>query len=272
MPRFAVTVDDRRIEIAFDDGGVNLLSSEALRELRSVILSRRSAEGPKNGEESSPVERDASQRGGSSAVLRHSAAPPAQDDTVSGPRVLIFRSSHRHIFAAGADMAEMQRFTPLEAAEFARLGQETFAAIEKLPVATVAIIDGDCFGGALDLVMSFDLRFATPRSRFSHPGARLGIVTGFGGTTRWRKLLEPPAARALFLGNPVLGAADALELGLVDRVGDDFSSELRRLEELDPRTMQFVKELTIHAGRLSRSELRLVAERLRHIYFGNDQR
>jgi enoyl-CoA hydratase/carnithine racemase len=263
MPRFAVAGDDRRIEIAFDDGGVNLLSSEALRQLRNVVESvgrgvfpsRRRPEGT-----------------GSFAALRHSVAPPAQDDTTTAPRVLVFRSAHASIFAAGADMAEMQRFTPLEAAEFARLGQETFAAIETLPMATVAIIDGDCFGGALDLVMSFDLRFATPRSRFSHPGARLGIVTGFGGTSRWRKLLEPPAARALFLGNPVLGAAEAQELGLVDRVGDDFGSELRTLEALDTATLQFVKELTIHANRLSRSELLLVAERLGHIYFGNDER
>ncbi|HYM59733.1 MAG TPA: enoyl-CoA hydratase/isomerase family protein, partial [Thermoanaerobaculia bacterium] len=189
-----------------------------------------------------------------------------------GPRgpiqILLFRSSHPHIFAAGADMSEMRRFTPLEAAEFARLGQETFAEIERLPMATVAIIDGDCFGGALDLVMSFDLRFATPRSRFSHPGSRLGIVTGFGGTSRWRKILDRAAARTLFLGNPVMSAAEAKEIGLVDRVGDDFSADLDRIESLDASTLQFVKELTIHADRLSRSELLLVAERLGHIYFG----
>ena len=52
--------------------------------------------------------------------------------------------------AAGADMAEMARFTPLDAYEFARLGQETFAAIERMPCLTIATIDGDCFGGALD--------------------------------------------------------------------------------------------------------------------------
>ncbi len=241
MPRFAVTRDDRRIDIAFDDGGVNLLSSDALRELRDLVAGLRG-----------------------SGVARRDTAEPRDHATA---QLFVFSSAHASIFAAGADMAEMQHFTPLEAAEFARLGQETFAAIERLPMATVAVVDGDCFGGALDLVLSFDLRFATPRSRFSHPGAKLGIVTGFGGTSRWRKVLDRAAARTLFLGNAVLGAAEAHELGLVDRVGDEFTGELRRLESLDAGTVQFVNELTIHGDRLGRSEMLLVAERLGHIYF-----
>ncbi len=232
MPRFAVTRGDRRIDVAFDDGGVNLLSSDALRELADIVR-----------------------------AISGSGMDPS-------PRILVFRSSHAHIFAAGADMAEMQRFTALDAAEFSRLGQETFAAIERLPIVTVAIVDGDCFGGALDLVLSFDLRFATPRSRFSHPGGKLGIVTGFGGTSRWRKVLDRSAARSLFLGNPVLSAADAHQIGLVDGMGADFASDLGRIESLDWHALRFVKELTIRGGRLSQSELLLVANRLGHIYFG----
>ena len=156
--------------------------------------------------------------------------------------------------AAGADMAEMARFTGAEAAEFSRLGQETFAAIERMPCLTIAAIDGDCFGGALDLVLSFDLRFATERSRFSHPGARLGIVTGFGGTSRWRKVLDSRAARRLFLLNEILSASDALSLGLIDALGVP-----PPIPPLDPATVQMVKELTIHGERLSQRELVLLA-------------
>ena len=146
---------DAAVEIIFDDGGMNLLSAAALRELQEAIA------------EIAPI--------------------------------VVFRSGRPGLFAAGADMAEMRDFTPRQAEEFARLGQELFAAIEKLPSITVALIDGDCFGGALDLAMAFDFRFATPRSRFSHPGARLGIATGFGGTTRWRKVMGRPAAQAMFI-------------------------------------------------------------------------
>jgi enoyl-CoA hydratase len=219
MARF--TVHDNAI--VFDDGGMNLLSSDALRELAEVIAS------------------------------------------VKTP-LLIFKSGRDHIFAAGADMAEMSRFTPFQAFDFASLGQSVFDAIEKLPCVTIAMVDGDCFGGALDLILSFDLRFATPRSRFSHPGAKLGIVTGFGGTSRWRKVLSPPAARRLFLGNPVLSAEEAREVGLVDRVDESFDDELARLATLDPGTTRFVKELTIHGRHLGDADLRLLAERLAALY------
>ena len=200
----------KRVDYVFDDGGMNLLSSSALRAIRDALPS------------------DAS--------------------------LFVFRSGRPSLFAAGADMAEMQRFTPWEAYEFARLGQEVFAAIERLPCVTVALIDGDCFGGALDLVLAFDLRFATPRSRFAHPGARLGIVTGFGGTSRWRGLLTRRAANQLFLANRVFSADEALEMGLVDRVAESHEEELARIAAMD---LVMIKELTIHADGLSRSELLL---------------
>ena len=180
--------------------------------------------------------------------------------------ILVLRSGRPHIFAAGADMVEMRAFGPREAEEFARLGQELFAAIERLPMITVALIDGDCFGGALDLVLAFDLRFATSRSRFAHPGGKLGIVTGFGGTSRWRKAIDRAAARRLFLGNERLTAAEAMEAGLVDRVAESFDDELRRLQSLDPATTRVLKELSRHADSLSQSELMLLAERLGALY------
>jgi enoyl-CoA hydratase len=214
MPRFIVDGD----AITFDDGGMNLLSSAALRELRDVVAAHRR------------------------------------------PR-LLFRMTR----AAGADMNEMARFTPLQAADFARLGQETFAAIERLPCLTVAMIDGDCFGGALDLVMAFDLRLATARSRFSHPGAKLGIVTGFGGTSRWRRVIDPAAARRLFLTNEILSAEDAHAIGLINSLIGGLGEP--ELPQLDPATVRFVKELTIHGERLGQRDLVLLSERLGQFYF-----
>jgi enoyl-CoA hydratase/carnithine racemase len=198
-------------EHVFDDGGMNLLSSRALREIGYAV-----------------------------AQLR-------------GCSAWVFKSGRPHIFAAGADMAEMQRFSATDAYEFARLGQEVFAAIERLPFLTVALIDGDCFGGALDLIFAFDFRFATPRARFAHPGARLGIVTGFGGTSRWRRVISRPAANQLFLANRVLNAEEALQMKLVDRVADPavILSEAKDLELRDPS----LKELVLHSERLSRQEL-----------------
>ena len=209
-----------RSELVFDDGGMNLLSSGALRRIRESL--------------------------------------PGGDVSL-----FVFRSGRPHIFAAGADMAEMERFGAREAEEFARLGQELFADIERLPCVTVALIDGDCFGGALDLVLAFDFRFATPRSRFAHPGARLGIVTGFGGTSRWRKVVSRRAANQLFLANRTLSAEEALEAGLVDRVGESHEEDLERLESLEPATVRMVKMLTDAGTGHAREELLLLARRLR---------
>lgn len=229
-----------RREFVFDDGGMNLLSSNALRAIRASVAELL----------------------GSWVAESH----PATQQPSNPATLFLFRSGRPHIFAAGADMAEMQRFSAFDAEEFARLGQELFEAIENLPFLTVALIDGDCFGGALDLVLSFDLRFATPRSRFAHPGARLGIVTGFGGTSRWRKVMTRNAANQLFLANRVLSAEEALRLGIVDRVGESHEEELQRLEALDSNVVQLVKTLTNHADRLSREELLLLARRLGAIY------
>jgi enoyl-CoA hydratase/carnithine racemase len=200
--------------ITFDDGGMNLLSSEALRELGKVVGSQLS---------------------------------------------VVLRSGRPNLFSAGADMAEMARFSALDAWDFARLGQEVFDTIERMPGLTVALIDGDCFGGALDLALAFDLRFATPRARFAHPGARIGIVTGFGGTSRWRKVLTRAAANQLFLANRVFTAEEALAMNLVDRVADSHDAELARLKTLDPARTEMVKTLTRSADRVSRRELLLLA-------------
>ena len=219
-----------RREYVFDDGGMNLLSSNALRRIREAVVSCQLS------------------------VLSDSQTTDNRPPTT----LFVFRSGRPHIFAAGADMAEMQRFTAYDAYRFAQLGQELFADIERLPCLTVALVDGDCFGGALDLVLSFDLRFATPRSRFAHPGAKLGIVTGFGGTSRWRGVINRRAANQLFLANRILTADEALAMNLLDRVAESHDDELRRLESVDVR---MVKELTIHANALSRSQLLQLAKR-----------
>jgi len=211
MQRFRVDGDT----ITFDDGGMNLLSSDALRELREVV----------EGQARAPI--------------------------------LHWRMTR----AAGADMSEMAEFSARDAEEFARLGQETFSAIERLPMLTIAHVDGDCFGGALDLILAFDLRFASERSRFSHPGAKLGIVTGFGGTSRWRRVIDSPNARRLFLANPILSAQEALDAGLIDAIGDPATQQ-----PSNPATIAFLKDLIRHRDSLTQSQLALLAERLGALY------
>jgi enoyl-CoA hydratase len=161
-------------------------------------------------------------------------------------RVVSFESGRPGLFAAGADMVEMSRFGPAEAARFSRRGQELFQRIEACPALTVALIDGDCFGGALDFVMSFDIRIAAAGSRFSHPGARIGIVTGFGGTSRWRRVSKRGSEARLFLHNEVLSAEDALKAGIVNAIEDPPASAVPALLETAGR-LEALAELKLLA-------------------------
>jgi enoyl-CoA hydratase len=227
MSRFSAVVGDRVAEITFDDGGMNLLSLDALLELRRVL------------------------------------------ESMSGVDLLVLRSGRANLFAAGADMKEMSRFTPSDAREFSSVGQELFRSIERAPFLAVAFIDGDCFGGALDMAMSFDLRWSTSRSRFAHPGSRIGLVTGFGGTHRWRRLLDAPDARRMMLGNGVLDAGQALEAGLVDSIVpvDGLHEAIVEAGKLDRRQVRFARELILHGTGLPAGNLHLLAGRLHALYF-----
>ncbi|MGA7614096.1 MAG: enoyl-CoA hydratase/isomerase family protein [Thermoanaerobaculia bacterium] len=222
--RFRTTLRSGILELRFDDGGMNLLSAEALSELSSVL-----------------------------------------DAMPSGVRLLAFRSGRRGLFAAGADMAEMKEFDWRDAVGFAEKGQTLFGRIERLPFPTAAIIDGDCFGGALDLAMSFDFRFSSAASRFSHPGSKIGIPTGFGGTSRWRKLIGRTAAARLLLDNAVFDAAGAERIGMVDEVcdpeGAELEARLQRLSRTDGPWFASVREILSASERLTPQQVHLLAKR-----------
>lgn len=184
-----------------------------------------------------------------------------------------FRSARSHIFAAGADMEEMSKFGASDADRFSRLGQEVFASIERLPMPTVVLIDGDCFGGALDLTLAFDLRIATRASRFAHPGARIGIVTGFAGTVRLPHLLSRHDVVRMMLTNAPVSAAEAERSGLVDLVIEDLDGSeneaLDRVASTDRASFLVARELSMRSNRLPLSSLQSLARRLHDLYSEN---
>jgi enoyl-CoA hydratase len=125
------------------------------------------------------------------------------------------------VFASGADLREIQTIDPLSAADFARRGQSLMNKIAGLPQTVVAAINGFCFGGALDLVLACDLRIASPNAAFAHPGAGLGIITGWGGTQRLPRMIGQGRALEMFLTAEPINADKALAWGLIDEIGPD---------------------------------------------------
>jgi enoyl-CoA hydratase/carnithine racemase len=149
--------------------------------------------------------------------LRGAIEDVTNDPTVRG---MVF-TGVGDVFASGADLREIAAVVPAEACEFARRGQSLMASIAALGVPTVAAVNGICFGGALDLALSCRRRIASPAAQFSHPGASLGIMTGWGGTQRLPRLVGEAAALEMFLTGKRVGAEEAFKIGLVDLIADD---------------------------------------------------
>ena len=133
---------------------------------------------------------------------------------------LIFTGTHGS-FASGADLREIAAVTPATAPDFARKGQRLMQKIADLSQNTFAAINGFCFGGALDLTLACDTRIASPHAKFAHPGAGLGIITGWGGTQRLPRLVGTTNALEMFFTAESINAERALAIGLVDEIDDD---------------------------------------------------
>jgi enoyl-CoA hydratase len=139
------------------------------------------------------------------------------DDSVGG---VVF-TGVGDVFASGADLREIAGITGETAAEFARLGQGLMHKIETSIKPVMAAVNGFCFGGALDLALACSRRIASPSALFSHPGADLGIITGWGGTQRLPRLIGEAKALEMFFTTKRVTAAEALQIGLVERITDD---------------------------------------------------
>jgi len=162
-----------------------------------------------------PVERNPL----SEATLDSLAHSLAKIEKNSSLRVLILTGTD-DVFLSGADIRELASLTPTEAAAFSRRGQELTQRISNLEAVTIAAVNGYCMGGGLDFALACDIRIASTNAVFAHPGARLGIITGWGGTQRLPRLIGRTKALELFTTARRLTSAEALEVGLVTQIAD----------------------------------------------------
>ena len=128
-----------------------------------------------------------------------------------------------NVFASGADLREIAELSSQDAAAFGRRGQSLMERIGNAG-RTIAAVNGFCFGGALDLALACEMRVASPDAQFAHPGASLGIITGWGGTQRLPRLIGEARALEMFFTAAPVSAARALEIGLIDLVSKDVVS------------------------------------------------
>jgi len=125
-----------------------------------------------------------------------------------------------NVFLAGADIRELATLDPKTAGDFSRKGQRLLQRIVETPQVTIAAINGYCMGGGLDFALACDVRVASKKAVFAHPGARLGLITGWGGTQRLPRVIGKARALEFFIMAQRLTSKTAQEIGLVSRVGD----------------------------------------------------
>jgi enoyl-CoA hydratase/carnithine racemase len=138
------------------------------------------------------------------------------------------------VFTSGADLRELARLNPATALEFSRFGQDLFQRIADARQVTFAAINGYCMGGGLDLALACDIRIASKAAVFSHPGARRGIITGWGGTQRLPRVVGRANAFEFFATARRYSSEEALEIGLISRITDPVLGEALKLAQQSP--------------------------------------
>lgn len=140
-------------------------------------------------------------------------------------RAVVVTGRGERAFSAGADLKERVGLDEAEVLELLHLFRRAFAWLDRLPVPSVAAINGVALGGGLELALACDLRVAHESAVLGLPETSLAIIPGAGGTQRLPRVVGRAKAIELILLGRRLNAAEALESGLVHRVipaSDDF--------------------------------------------------
>ncbi|AEI81090.1 enoyl-CoA hydratase EchA [Cupriavidus necator N-1] len=142
------------------------------------------------------------------------------DDTL---RCVVLRGAGDKAFAAGADIAEFDtmRANAAQAQQYGEITNATMRAIAECRHPTIALIQGACVGGGLEIASMCDLRICGESSRFGVPVNRLGLVMSYGELGGLVALAGPATALEIVLEGRVFDAAEALEKRLVNRVVAD---------------------------------------------------
>jgi enoyl-CoA hydratase len=133
-------------------------------------------------------------------------------------RVVIITGAGDKAFIAGADINELATQTPVPGKEFSLAGQAVFDSIEQLGKPVIAAVNGYALGGGCELAMACTFRVASENAVLGQPEVKLGIIPGYGGSQRLPRLVGKGRALEILLTGDMVPAAEALRIGLVNRV------------------------------------------------------
>jgi enoyl-CoA hydratase len=168
-------------------------------------------------------------------------------------RGVILTGSGEKAFVAGADIGELSTQSPVDGKERSIRGQKVLDRIENLGKPVIAAVNGFALGGGCELAMACHLRTAAEGARLGTPEVKLGIMCGYAGTQRLSRLVGKGRALEILLTGEMVDAAEALRIGLVNKVfpKDKLLSEtealLRKMLSNGPVSLRFTLE-AVNAG------------------------
>ena len=133
-------------------------------------------------------------------------------------RVVVLTGAGEKAFAAGADIRYMSGLDVEAAQAWGALGHESGRLLETIPQPTIAAVNGFALGGGCELALACDIRYASSAARLGQPEINLGIIPGWGGTQRLARVCGVGIAKELILTGRLVGADEALRIGLVNAV------------------------------------------------------
>ena len=139
----------------------------------------------------------------------------------------------KKVFAAGADVKEMQTMSYTDMVDRSAALQAAFTAIARIPKPTVAAITGYALGAGCELALACDFRVAAENARLGQPEVLLGVIPGAGGTQRLSRLIGAARAKDMIFSGRFVPAPEALSIGLVDEVvapEDVYAAARRRVQ------------------------------------------
>ncbi|HYC45029.1 MAG TPA: enoyl-CoA hydratase/isomerase family protein [Burkholderiales bacterium] len=135
-------------------------------------------------------------------------------------RALLITGAGTKAFCAGADIKELMGRSLQDQKRRTESGQATFAKLERLPMPSVAIVNGYAFGGGLELALACTFRVATRNAKLGLPEIKLGLIPGYGGTQRLPRAVGEARAMEMILTGRTVDAEEAHRIGLVHRLVD----------------------------------------------------
>jgi enoyl-CoA hydratase len=133
-------------------------------------------------------------------------------------KAVILTGTGEKAFIAGADIGELAGLNLETGKDYVLNGQELTKLMENFPKPLIAAVNGFALGGGTEMALSCHVRIASENAKMGQPEVKLGLIPGFGGTQRLSRLVGKGRALELILTGKIIGAQEALEIGLVNRV------------------------------------------------------